>query len=153
MQPRAFDPPVRTSCHANPEGLSSLLDMLDRYCAQNQVDSHAQHDLHLIVEEACFNIISYAYPEGAPGRLSLQVGARYSAGKPLIEITIEDAGIPFNPLALHVTARTTPVEEIAPGGLGVLLIRSLSDQQHYEHDPQRGNVLTIGKFISAPHQH
>ena len=148
MQKRNFDPPVRASCLAKPECLSILLEMLDRYCVQNQVDSHCQHDLHLIVEEACFNIISYAYPVGAPGRLSLQVEARHCTDGPLIEITIEDDGIPFDPLALHLTGRTAPVEQIAPGGLGVLLIRRLSDLQQYMHDPQRGNVLTIGKFIS-----
>ena len=148
MQNRVFDPPVRATCLAKPEDLSSLLEMLDRYCVQNQVDGHCQHDLHLIAEEACFNIISYAYPAGSPGPLSLQVEGRYSADKPLIELTIEDDGIPFNPLALHLTGRTAPVEEISPGGLGVLLIRRLSDLQHYRHDPQRGNVLTIGKFMT-----
>ena len=150
MQKRDFDPPVRASCLAKQECLSSLLEMLDRYCLQNQVDSHFQHDLHLIVEEACFNIISYAYPAGAPGRLSLQVEARYCTDKPLIEITIEDDGIPFDPLALHLTARTAPAEQISPGGLGVLLVCRLSDLQQYMHDPQRGNVLTISKFITRP---
>ena len=148
MQKRDFDPPVQASCLAKQECLSILLEMLDRYCLQNQVDSHFQHDLHLIVEEACFNIISYAYPAGAPGRMSLQVEARYCTGRPFIEITIEDDGIPFNPLALHLTGRTAPVEQIAPGGLGVLLVRSLSDLQRYVRDPQRGNVLKVSKFIT-----
>ena len=66
----------------------------------------------------------------------------------MIEITIEDDGIPFDPLALHLTDRTAPVEQIAAGGLGVLLVRRLSDLQQYMHDSERGNVLTIGKFIS-----
>ena len=148
MQKRTFNPPVRESCLAKLENLSGLLEMLDRYCVQNQVDGRCQHDLHLIAEEACINIISYAYPAGSSGRLSLQVEARYCADRPLIEVTIEDEGVPFNPLALHLTGRTAPIEEIAPGGLGVLLIRRLSDLQRYLHDPQRGNVLTIGKFMT-----
>jgi serine/threonine-protein kinase RsbW len=148
MPKQTFDPPVRASCLATAECLSSLLEMLDRYCAENQVDSDSRHDLHLIAEEACFNIISYGSPAGAPVPLSLQVEARYSGGKPLIEMTIEDGGIPFDPLALHLAEMTGPIEEIEPGGLGVLLIRRLSDLQHYERDPRRGNVLTIGKFIT-----
>lgn len=148
MQTPAFDPPARATCLATPDCLVRLLDMLDRYCVDNGVDSASQHDLHLIAEEACFNIISYAYPAGAPGRLSLQVEARHLDGSPVVEITIEDDGRPFDPLALHVTTRAAPVEEIAPGGLGVLLIRRLSDMQRYMHDPGRGNVLTIGKFIT-----
>jgi anti-sigma regulatory factor (Ser/Thr protein kinase) len=149
----SFDPPVRFSGPAKAEHLPGLLEVLDRYCVANGVDSQSQHDLHLIAEEACVNIISYAYSAGVMGHLNLQVAGRFSAGRPFIEMTIEDDGMPFDPLALHVTARTAPVEEIAPGGLGVLLIRRLSDVQHYVHDPRRGNVLTIGKFITRADNH
>jgi serine/threonine-protein kinase RsbW len=151
MQTRAFDPPVRADCLATPDCLAGMLDLLDRYCVGNGVDSASQHDLHLVVEEACFNVITHAYPAGAPGRLSLQVEARHLGDRPIVEVTIQDDGIPFDPLGLEVTARTGPVEEIAPGGLGVLLIRSLSDRQHYRRDPKGGNVLTLGKFITAGH--
>jgi anti-sigma regulatory factor (Ser/Thr protein kinase) len=151
MQTRAFDPPVRADCLATPDCLASLLDLVDRYCVDNGVDGASQHDLHLIVEEACFNVISHAYPSGTPGPLSLQVEARDLDGRPVVEITIQDEGIPFDPLAPPVTARAGPVEEMEPGGLGVLLIRSLSDRQQYRRDAGGRNILTIGKFITAGH--
>ena len=149
MQARTFDPPVRASCLATTECLAHLLAMLDRYCIQNGVDNASHHDLHLIVEEACINIVRYAYPEGVPGPMSLEVGGRHGDGGALIEVRIEDRGVPFDPLALRLPDRPAAIEDISPGGLGVLLIRRLSDRQHYAHDRESGNVLTIGKFIAA----
>lgn len=143
----ASSPPERTRCVAERACLPALLALIDSYCARHDVDPQSQHDLRLIVEEACVNVISHAYPLGAPGPLSLQVEARQHGGRPVMEITIEDQGAPFNPLALAVPDQTGPLEDLPIGGLGVHLIRSLSDLQHYSHDRERGNVLTITKFL------
>ena len=140
-------PPERIRCVAQRSCLPALLSLTDSYCARHQVDPQSQHDLRLIVEEACVNVISHAYPPGAPGPLALQIEARQHGGRPVMEITIEDQGRPFNPLALPAPDRTGPLEDLPIGGLGVHLIRSLSDLQHYSHDRQRGNVFTITKFL------
>lgn len=139
---------ARASCLAEPACLESLLALLDRYCAQHGVDAQSRHDLHLIVEEACVNVISHAYPTGVPGPMSLRVEAMSCDGRPAMRVTIEDAGIPFDPLSLPVPVRTGPVENLPIGGLGVHLIRCLSDLQSYEHDQERGNVLTVTKFLA-----
>jgi anti-sigma regulatory factor (Ser/Thr protein kinase) len=144
--------PARVSCLAEPACLPTLLQLLDSYCAQHRVDARCRHDLHLIVEEACVNVIAHAYPPGAPGPLSLQVEIKPCDGRPVMEITIEDRGAPFDPLMLPSPDQTAPLEELPVGGLGVHLIRQLSDRQHYRHDRQRGNVLTVAKFL-VPARH
>lgn len=139
---------ARASCLAEPACLERLLALLDRYCAAHAVDAQCRHDLRLVVEEACANVIAHAYPADAPGLMSLQVESTRCDGRPAMRITIEDAGIPFDPLALPVPVRTGPVEHLPIGGLGVHLIRRLSDLQRYEHDLERGNVLTLTKFLA-----
>lgn len=139
---------ARASCLAEPACLQVLLSLLDRYCAHHGVDAQSHHDLHLIVEEACANVIAHAYPPGAPGPMSLQVEAMQCDGRPAMRVTIEDTGMPFDPLALPVPVRTGPVESLPIGGLGVHLIRRLSDAQRYRHDRERGNVLTVTKFLA-----
>ncbi|MEO6030934.1 MAG: ATP-binding protein [Burkholderiaceae bacterium] len=140
-------PPERISCVAERTCLPSLLALTDSYCTRHKVDPQSQHDLRLIVEEACVNVMSHAYPPGEPGPLSLQIEARLHDGLPAMEITIEDQGRPFNPLELPAPDQTGPLDELPIGGLGVLLIRRLSDLQHYSHDRQRGNVFMITKFL------
>lgn len=158
MNPAAFSgtarsAPERVSCIAQRECLPALMALIDNYCARHQVDAQSQHDLRLIVEEACVNVISHAYPQGAPGPLTLALQATRRDGHPAVEITIEDQGKPFDPLALAVPDQTGPLEDLPIGGLGVLLMRRLSDAQHYSRDPQRGNVLTLTKFLPPAPRH
>ena len=142
--------PERIRCVAEPACLPSLLELLDGFCARHGVDAQCRHDLHLIVEEACVNVISHAYPAGAPGPLTLQLEVDVSGGRPAMKISIEDQGRPFDPLLLPAPDRTGPLEDLPIGGLGVHLIRQLSDAQHYDRDPQRGNVLTLTKCLAPP---
>ncbi len=143
----APSPAERISCIAQRECLPALLALIESYCERHEVAEQIRHDLRLIVEEACVNVVSHAYPPGAPGPLTLQVQARRRDGRPVMEITIEDQGVPFDPLALPVPDQSGPLEELPIGGLGVLLMRRLSDLQHYSRDPQRGNVFTLIKFL------
>ncbi|HZH05294.1 MAG TPA: ATP-binding protein, partial [Lautropia sp.] len=68
-------------------------------------------------------------------------------GRRLVEVTITDQGKPFDPLSLPVPDQTGPLDDLPIGGLGVHLIRKLSDTQRYLRDPERGNVLTLGVFL------
>lgn len=147
MHEAGASPAVRATCVANAECLAHLLQLLDRYCLQHGVDSESLHDLHLIAEEACVNVLRHAYPADKPGPLGLLVQAKARDGRTLIELTIEDEGIPFDPLSVPEPDRDGPVEDMPLGGLGVMLIRRLSDVQRYTRDPVRGNVFTLCKFL------
>lgn len=142
-------PAARATCVANSKCLSHLLGLLDRYCLQHGIDGQSLHDLHLIAEEACVNVIRHAYPAGRPGPLGLLIQAKACDGRQLIELTIEDEGIPFDPMSVPGHRRDGPVDDMPIGGLGVTLIRRLSDAQHYARDPVRGNVFTLSKFLPA----
>lgn len=148
MQKTAASPAVRASCPSDKQGLSTLLQMLDGYCLQHRVSPQDQHDLHLIVEEACVNVIEHGQGSGPTGHLALQVQAQVRDGKALFEITIEDQGERFDPLTVQAPDPFCPLEDRPLGGIGVDLIRHLSDVQHYHHDARRGNVLTLTKFLS-----
>lgn len=147
-----FGPPGRLRCVAEPACLPRLLELLDGYCVRHEVDAQCRHDVHLIAEEACVNVMAHAYPAGSPGPLCLQVEVVVSDGRPAIKITLEDQGRPFNPLALPAPVQDGPLEDLPIGGLGVHLIRQLSDAQSYVHDSQRGNVLTLTRFLAPSRQ-
>ncbi|MEJ7685931.1 MAG: ATP-binding protein [Variovorax sp.] len=86
---------------------------------------------------------------GEAGPLSLKVQAKVRDGRPLIEIVIEDESAPFDPLSLPEPDRSGPAEDMQLGGLGVMLIRRLSDVQHHARGPCRGNTFTLAKFLPA----
>ncbi|WP_326539448.1 ATP-binding protein [Pseudorhodoferax sp.] len=149
MHETADSPPGHAACAADFACLQRLLQMLDGYCALHAVPAEARHDLHLIVEEACVNIIHYAYPAGAPGPIRLQVQARVRDARPLVEVVIEDEGVAFDLFSLPEPDRGRPLEELPAGGFGVTLIRRLSDRLHHARHPDGGNVLTVTKFLPA----
>ncbi|KJS34252.1 MAG: hypothetical protein VR70_18100 [Rhodospirillaceae bacterium BRH_c57] len=99
------------------------------------------HDLVLAVDEACQNVVRHGY------------GDHGLSGDVIVEVTANGEG-----LCVHVTDFATPVdpatirprdlEDIRPGGLGVFLMRALTDECVWEAPPPgAGNVLRLCKWL------
>lgn len=65
----------------------------------------------------------------------------------IVEITVEDDGPPFDPLARPAPDLRLPLEARSPGGLGIVLVRALMDDVRYTRTTR--NILTIRKQIDA----
>jgi serine/threonine-protein kinase RsbW len=97
-------------------------------------------EVQLAVEEACTNIVHYAY-EDKEGLI--YVSARVK--KDRLEIMIEDNGPPFDPTEHMTLHRTTHDDIESPvGGWGIGLIRMLMDEITYERWPGK-NILYLVK--------
>lgn len=93
--------------------------------------------LELAVEEAVMNICSYAY-ETPPGTVTVRV----SSENERFMVQLIDEGVPFDPLALEEPDIKAELEDRKIGGLGVLLIRRVMDEVHYERKGL-SNILTM----------
>ena len=99
-------------------------------------------ELQLAAEELVVNAMSYAYPIGHKGDVLIEV----SWNAEMLQLRLSDSGKPFDPTALPEADITLSVEERNIGGLGVHLVRQLTDSINYERVNER-NVLTISKSI------
>ncbi len=97
-------------------------------------------DLHLAIDEACTNCVSYAYPEEPPGEIELT----FRTGPEEFEIVIRDWGRPFNPLETPAPDLSLDLDDRPIGGLGVFLMKKFSDRLEYRREGG-ANVLTIVK--------
>jgi serine/threonine-protein kinase RsbW len=140
----------RITCSAELTNLPKLLALVAELCEQQGLDMQMVHDLRLVAEEACVNVMNHAYPRGSAGPMTLEARADQRGGQRVLVLTLEDQGRPFDPLSLAPVDTTSSAESRVVGGLGVHLIRQLSDRQHYRRDPERGNVFTIEKHLGAP---
>lgn len=138
----------RVACRAELASLPMLLTLAATVCQRQQVDDQVAHDVRLIVEEACVNVMHYAYPVGHPGPLALEIKVTGQGARRCIALTLEDQGRPFDPMSVAPAAPSAAAEARALGGLGVHLIRQLSDRQSYQRHPQRGNVFIIEKNLA-----
>ncbi len=85
--------------------------------------------LELVLEEVLLNIMNYAYPNETPGIITL--GFRVS-GENMIVIRIIDEGKAFDPSAKPDPDTSLAVEDRKIGGLGILLVRQMSEAVSYE---------------------
>jgi len=98
--------------------------------------------LELAVEEWLVNLCRHAYdrPEG-----TVEVVVRRANDRLVVEIA--DKGAPFDPTAAPEPDVAAPLEERAPGGLGLLLIRRMTDEFRYRREEDR-NVVTLAVVLS-----
>ncbi len=106
---------------------------LEMACLERSVPPDEIGRLDLCLNEALANVISHG---GAPAqlfpiRLHLDVHRNQISSEAIV--TISDSGTPFNPLAVRPKPAPKSLAEAEPGGLGILMIRKLSDNQSYRY--------------------
>lgn len=92
----------------------------------------------LALEEVLTNIIHYAYPQ-TDG--DVEVGCCMDADGSL-RIIVQDSGGPFDPGSREDPDVDKDLLERPLGGLGILLVRHMVSEMHYERQADK-NVLTL----------
>ena len=118
-----------------------LSDFLAEYAKTFEIPDDIYHDLRLIIEEIFVNIASYAYTEEDHQTVTIEISSTSNE----INITFTDTGIAFNPLTDPEECKDT--EDYCEGGMGIHIIKSLTDQQKYNRIDQR-NVFTVTKHYT-----
>jgi len=105
---------------------------LESTCLENDVPESEISRLDLCLNEALANII-YHNDVARPFtiRLSLAINQNSIASEAVV--TIHDSGKPFDPLSALPKSKPKTLAEAEPGGLGILMIRKFSDNQHYRY--------------------
>jgi sigma-B regulation protein RsbU (phosphoserine phosphatase) len=101
----------------------------------------------IVFDDLLNNIISYGFSDDEEHEIEIDVA--YSPDK--LVITITDDGIPFNPFDQVGPDISLSIEERDIGGLGVLLIKELMDEYHYQRH-SNSNVVTLTLFLEAQEQ-
>jgi anti-sigma regulatory factor (Ser/Thr protein kinase) len=122
---------------ANTEEVPVIVQHVSELAEEAGVHPKRIMHLELAVEEAVMNICSYAY-ETPPGTVAVRV----STNKGAFTVQLVDEGIPFDPLALEEPDIKAELEDRQIGGLGVLLIRRVMDEVHYQREGG-SNILTM----------
>jgi anti-sigma regulatory factor (Ser/Thr protein kinase) len=96
-------------------------------------------DMQLAIEEAITNSITHGY-HGSPGTITVHG----EAGPDLLTVEITDYAPAFDPLTMPNPDVTSSLEERRTGGLGIYLIRRVTDTVAYRYE-QGKNILTLTK--------
>jgi serine/threonine-protein kinase RsbW len=96
-------------------------------------------DLKLALTEACSNSVRHAYDEGREGVVEIV----YELSDDRIAIQVTDDGSGFDPETLERAQ-----EELDEGGLGIAIIRALTDELEIGARPQGGSRLRFTKYLT-----
>jgi anti-sigma regulatory factor (Ser/Thr protein kinase) len=124
--------------------LPQLADELEAFCAARTIPSRIVHRFILALEEVLTNVIAYAFP--GDGRREIDVRIAWRDGS--LHATVSDDGVAFNPLTRPAPDLRAPVEQRQIGGLGIHLLRTLSETADYRRDGDR-NVLTFSMRVAG----
>jgi len=119
------------------ESLEGLLKAAIGSALQWGLEGERLFAVELATEEAVVNVFNYAYPHGE-GKVRVRCigeGDRF-----VIEVT--DWGVPFDATAQPDPDVTSPLEERPVGGLGIHLIKKMTDGMRYTREDGR-NILSL----------
>jgi serine/threonine-protein kinase RsbW len=96
------------------------------------------HDLKLALTEACTNSVKHAYADGAG-----TVDIHYELEPDRLAVEVGDAGSGFVP----VDRRAEAEDDLEEGGLGIAIIRAVTDEVEIGEREGGGSRLRFVKFL------
>ena len=118
------------------DSLPLAMDYLNTFLTGTACTPRVRMALETVVEEVFMNIAHHSHATFAQFDL-------FKDGE-LIILRFTDDGIPYNPLLRDAPDITLPASQRDIGGLGVFMIRRMTDRQEYAYRDNR-NVLTLIK--------
>ncbi len=123
--------------------LPELFEFLQPFCTGSGRTSQMAFELQIVMEELFVNIAHYGFPDGQIQQpVSIQIAVDEAHQK--LCITLSDAGIAYDPLS-YQSQKVEPGIEHRIGGLGILLVREMTDSIYYE----RANDLNIVHIVKS----
>lgn len=130
--------------------LKKIRDYVTSAAAVAGLDKKRTYRLSLAVDEIATNIITHGYDEAG---LSGEILVHTKVTEDQLQITIEDVGMPYNPL-LHAEPEDldSQLADRAIGGLGVYLALKSVDEFRYEYADGSNHNILVMKQISSDNE-
>ena len=121
------------------EGVSAASDFLDEVLADNKnLKPSTIPSLHIILDEIASNVVKHS---GATG---FELAIERTDDPPGVKLVLSDDGSPYDPLTHADPDTKLSAAERPIGGLGILMVKKMSDSISYERTRNR-NFLTVFK--------
>lgn len=119
------------------DGLKVGADGMREFLEKHDVAAETAFALDLTFEELITNTIKYAHSDLLPHEIEIRVSVVPDA----VELEVCDDGDPFDPTAQEAPDTSLPVEERPIGGLGIHLIKNLTDAFEYRREEGKNRIL------------
>ncbi|MBU8545604.1 MULTISPECIES: ATP-binding protein [Roseomonadaceae] len=125
---------IRLHCARDPEAVEGALDAIEAHLTAAGAEAGEAMQLRLVAEEIVTNIARCAWPQGIEARFQVELLAEPGPEGLLVRLTTIDDGQPFDPTAQDMPDVEAELEDRAIGGLGMFLVREMTDAQIYARE-------------------
>ena len=138
-----FGVPLATlAIKADRSEVRTAADWLHEVAHQNEVPQNKAIALDQCLDEVLMNIVMH----GGSTATNTPVQLSFALTPEVAAITVSDSGKPFDPVNAPAKPKPMTLEEAEPGGLGLSIIKGLSNHINYEYKEGR-NILTFAVAI------
>lgn len=130
---------------AQPKYLALIGTVVRWYAEQAGLDEEAGQELEVAVDEACTNVVLYAFADGDAGEMAVKCTTEAKG----LAVTIQDNGKPFTPSDGIEIGKKKRETDPSTGGMGLFMINQLTDEVRYEWNERDGNQFTLVKHKKA----
>lgn len=120
--------------------LHEMLDFIRQEASQSGAQASSIGHIEIASEEALVNIVHYSYPQHEG---NIQIACTDDRKDREFRVTIEDQGIPYNPVAcMRAPSHNAPsIDDHSIGGYGIFLMLQLMDKVDYFRHEDRNELL------------
>jgi serine/threonine-protein kinase RsbW len=130
--------------------LDTVHAAMSDFSRQHALPEELTTPLRLALDELITNVVEHGFDRRALGDRYLVV--RLDATGDVVQATIEDNGIPFDPTVATIAEPGGALDDRPIGGLGLHLVRRSIDRLHYRRDGER-NIVTISQLRTPTGTH
>jgi anti-sigma regulatory factor (Ser/Thr protein kinase) len=120
---------------AKPDVISALTERVAKFLAESGVDARAVHHVALVLDELLTNVVTYG------GTIETPVSIRLTILPDRVTAEVVDGGMMFDPRDDRNLEVPASVEERPIGGLGLLLVRRVTEGLAYERVGDRNRTI------------
>jgi anti-sigma regulatory factor (Ser/Thr protein kinase) len=114
--------------------VTQALDAIEAHLLDAGAAAPEAMQLRLVAEEIVTNIARCAWPEGEARQFAVELVVEAHSGGLHVRMTTVDDGVPFDPTTQPPPDTEAGLDERQVGGLGMLLVREMTDGQHYARE-------------------
>lgn len=122
--------------------IGRIREFVERFGLAHHLTAHDVHAVNLVLDELVINVITHGYDDDR----SHEIGVSLSLDDDILTIRVEDDARPFNLLEAPPPDLDLPIEQRPIGGLGIHIVRSMTDAIEHRRTGGR-NVVTLRKRI------
>lgn len=127
---------LRLTVPGDRDGIARAMSAFDDMAPGLALAEGILANLRLVLDEVLSNQVKYGWP-AAPGHVQLRI----ERTETFVELEFVDDGRPFDVLGQRPPDTSSGIQERAVGGLGIYLVKRLTDEQLYERLEGKNRLL------------